>query len=48
MKIGILSDIHIDINYTDRDLITPAICRNINKKSLDMIIVAGEIGRAHV
>lgn len=43
MKIGILSDIHIDINYTDRDLITPAICRNIKKKSLDMIIVAGDV-----
>ncbi len=43
MKIGILSDIHVDINYTDRDFVTPAICRYIKKKSLDMIIIAGDV-----
>ena len=43
MKIGVLSDIHVDINYTDRDIITPAICRSILEKSLDMIIIAGDV-----
>ncbi len=43
MKIGIISDIHIDINYTDRDLVTPAICRYIKENSLDLIIIAGDV-----
>jgi putative phosphoesterase len=43
VKIGILSDIHIDINYTDRDLVTPAICRSIRERSLDMIIISGDV-----
>ena len=43
MKIGILSDIHVDINYTDIDLVTPAICRSIKERSLDMMIIAGDV-----
>ena len=43
MKIGILSDIHVDINYTDKDFVTPAICRSVKEKSLDMIIIAGDV-----
>ncbi len=43
MKIGILSDIHVDINYTNGDLITPGIIKYIKEKSLDMLIVAGDV-----
>ncbi|MDA3941456.1 MAG: metallophosphoesterase [Spirochaetia bacterium] len=43
MKIGILSDIHVDINFTDKDVVTPAICRNIKKNSMDMVIIAGDV-----
>lgn len=43
MKIGILSDIHVDINYTDRDTVTPAICNAVKEKSLDLMIIAGDV-----
>lgn len=43
MKIGIISDIHIDLNFTESDEITPAICRSIKDKSLDLIIIAGDV-----
>lgn len=43
MKIGILSDIHVDINFTDRDMVTPAICHAIKEKSLEMMIIAGDV-----
>ncbi len=43
MKIGILSDIHVDINFTDKDIITPSICNNIKDNALDMIIIAGDV-----
>ena len=43
MKIGILSDIHVDINYSDKDLVTPSICKYIKKHSLDMMIIAGDV-----
>lgn len=43
MKIGILSDIHVDINYSDKDSVTPSICKYIKKYSLDMMIIAGDV-----
>jgi putative phosphoesterase len=43
VKIGVLSDIHVDINCTDKDSVTPAIVRNIKENSLDMMIIAGDI-----
>ena len=43
MKIGVLSDIHVDINYTVEDLITPAICRSVKEKDLDLLIIAGDV-----
>lgn len=44
MKIGILSDIHVDINYSNgKDIITPAICVYILKNHLDIFIIAGDI-----
>ena len=43
MKIGILSDIHVDINFTDRDTVTPAICHAIKEQSLEMMIIAGDV-----
>ncbi len=43
MKIGVLSDIHIDINYIDRDEVTPAICSAVKVRSLDMMIIAGDV-----
>lgn len=43
MKIGILSDIHVDINFTDRDTITPAICNAAIEQSLDLMIIAGDV-----
>ncbi len=43
MKIGILSDIHVDINYTDKDRVTPSIIKYIRKNSLDLMIIAGDV-----
>jgi putative phosphoesterase len=43
MRIGILSDIHVDINFTGRDTVTPAMCETVRKQSLDMLIVAGDV-----
>jgi len=43
MNIGVLSDIHVDINFTDRDTVTPAICDAVKERSLDMMIVAGDV-----
>lgn len=44
MKIGILSDIHVDINlHQGKDDVTPAICRFIRENKLDIFIIAGDI-----
>jgi putative phosphoesterase len=43
LKIGILSDIHIDINKNERDMVTPAICNVIREKSLDILLIAGDV-----
>lgn len=43
MKIGVLSDIHIDINFTDKDRVTPSIIKYVNEHSLDMMIISGDI-----
>ena len=43
MKIGILSDIHVDINFTAKDVVTPAICKYAENKFLDMLIIAGDV-----
>ncbi len=43
MQIGVLSDIHIDINYSDRDEVTPAICSAVKRRSLDLMIIAGDV-----
>ncbi len=43
-NIGILSDIHVDINYSDdRDRVTPAICDFIDGNGIDIFITAGDI-----
>lgn len=43
MKIGILSDIHVDINYTDKDRVSSSIIKYIKEHSLDLMIIAGDI-----
>ena len=44
MKIGILSDIHVDINASHgRDTVTPALCSFISNNTLDLFIIAGDI-----
>ena len=43
MKIGILSDIHVDINSLPEDRVTPAICSAIRNNSLDLFITAGDL-----
>lgn len=43
MKIGILSDIHVDINYSDKDRVTSSIIRYIKEYSLDLMIIAGDV-----
>ncbi len=43
-RIGVLSDIHVDINmYKGEDRVTEAICRVINERDLDIFIIAGDI-----
>lgn len=43
-KIGILSDIHVDINmYRGKDRVTESICSIIRKRNLDIFIIAGDI-----
>ena len=45
MRIGLLSDIHVDINYYDGDTdkITPAVCDTILNNNIDLFITAGDI-----
>ena len=43
MKIGILSDIHVDINFDGEDRVTPAVCDTIRNLGLDLFITAGDI-----
>lgn len=45
MRIGLLSDIHVDINYYDGevDKITPAVCDVILNNNIDVFITAGDI-----
>ncbi|MCG8541363.1 MAG: metallophosphoesterase [Clostridia bacterium] len=43
MKIGIISDIHVDVRYQENDRIEDALIDVINKKGLDYLIVAGDI-----
>ncbi len=44
MKIGILSDIHVDINASQgKDTVTPALCSYINNSTVDLFIIAGDI-----
>ena len=47
MKIGILSDIHIDINYSDTDRVTPSIIKYIRENSLDLMIIAGDVASSY-
>ena len=45
MRIGILSDIHVDINYDagGLDKVTPAVCDSILNNNIDVFITAGDI-----
>ena len=43
MKIGILSDIHVDINYSATDRVTSSIVKYIKENSLDIMIIAGDV-----
>ncbi|MDC7225765.1 MAG: metallophosphoesterase [Spirochaetales bacterium] len=45
MRIGILSDIHVDINYYEEnvDKITPAVCDAVLNNNIDVFITAGDI-----
>ncbi len=49
MKIGILSDIHVDINHqSGKDVVTPALCTYINNSSLNLFIIAGDVASDYV
>ncbi|MBN2049663.1 MAG: metallophosphoesterase [Spirochaetales bacterium] len=43
MKIGILSDIHVDINYSRGDRVTPALIGEVAARELDVLILPGDI-----
>jgi putative phosphoesterase len=43
VKIGILSDIHVDLNDTENGDVTTAICRTIEKENIDLFICAGDV-----
>lgn len=43
MKIGILSDIHVDLNNTGRDGVTSAVCQTIETENIDLFICAGDV-----
>lgn len=43
MKIGILSDIHVDLNDKGEDDVTSALCRTIETEKLDLFICAGDV-----
>lgn len=43
MKIGLLSDIHVDINFDGKDRVTPAVCDTIRNNNIDLFITAGDI-----
>jgi putative phosphoesterase len=47
MKIGLLSDIHVDINFNGEDMVTPAVCESIRNNNLDLFITAGDISSDH-
>jgi len=47
MNIGLLSDIHVDINYDGSDRVTPAICDTIKNLDIDLFITAGDISSDH-
>ncbi len=49
MRIGLLSDIHVDINYYDgkTDMITPAVCEAVINNGVDVFISAGDIASDH-
>ncbi|QUI22198.1 metallophosphoesterase [Vallitalea pronyensis] len=43
MKIGVISDIHVDINYKENDTIEDALIKVIQDMSIDVMIIAGDI-----
>jgi putative phosphoesterase len=43
VKLGILSDIHVDLNTEGEDGITPAICRTVERQNIDCLITAGDV-----
>jgi 3',5'-cyclic AMP phosphodiesterase CpdA len=43
VKIGILSDIHVDLNRTERGDVTAAICQTLEKEDIDLFICAGDV-----
>ena len=49
MRVGLLSDIHVDINYYDEniDKITPAVCDAILNNNIDVFISAGDLSSDH-
>lgn len=48
MKLGILSDIHVDINNSDKNSVSSSIVKYIKKHSLDIMIIAGDIASDYV
>jgi putative phosphoesterase len=43
VKIGILSDIHVDLNNTGTDDVTSAVCQTIETENIDLFICAGDV-----
>lgn len=43
MKVGILSDIHTDVNFREGNRVEDAIVRNIKSNAIDILVIAGDV-----
>ncbi len=43
MKIGILSDIHVDVNYKEDNRVEDAVLKCVEKNNIEILIIAGDI-----
>ncbi|GAU79475.1 metallophosphoesterase [Fusibacter sp. 3D3] len=48
MIIGIISDLHVDVNFIEGDTIEDALLKVIHEKKLEVLIVAGDISNDYV
>jgi len=49
MRIGLISDLHVDLNrLKGEDVITPALAREVRRRALDILLIAGDISSDHL